>query len=376
MKFKINRDHFATGLQQVLNVVGTRATMPILSNVLIKAEGKQLSLTTTNLDLGIRCQIQAEVEVEGVITLPVRKLATIIRALPNIDVLVEASGSGQAKITSGGSNFRIMGIGEEDFPPLPSFADQHVFHLSQAELANMLKSVSYAQSKDENRYILNGVYFIFEDNALNLIATDGRRLALTSREIEVAENNSGSLILPAKTVDELERLLGHGEEVKITFNERQVAFTINISDDSEKGGLIDTIYLVSKIVEGNYPNYKQVIPKETENRVKVERELMAECVSRAALVTSDKNNSVKLKIGHNVLEISGQSPEYGESHESMAIAYEGPEVTVAFNPTFLLDPLKSLTKDEVYFEFKDDLSPGVFKTLDNFLCVIMPLRLN
>lgn len=357
-------------------MVGTRATMPILSNVLIKAEGSQLSLTTTNLDLGIRCHIQAEVEVEGVITLPVRKLATIIRALPNIDVLVEASGSGQAKITSGGSNFRIMGIGEEDFPPLPSFADQHVFHLSQAELANMLKSVSYAQSKDENRYILNGVYFIFEDNALNLIATDGRRLALTSREIEVAENNGGSLILPAKTVDELERLLGHGEEVKITFNERQVAFTINISDDSEKGGLVNGIYLVSKIVEGNYPNYKQVIPKETENRIKVERELMAECVSRAALVTSDKNNSVKLKIGNNVLEISGQSPEYGESHESMAIAYEGPEVTVAFNPTFLLDPLKSLTKDEVYFEFKDDLSPGVFKTLDSFLCVIMPLRLN
>lgn len=376
MKFKINRDHFATGLQQVLNVVGTRATMPILSNVLIKAEGKQLSLTTTNLDLGIRCRIQADVEVEGAITLPVRKLATIIRALPNSEVQVEASGSGQAKITSGGSNFRIMGIGEEDFPPLPSFADQHVFHLAQAELGNMLKSVSYAQSKDENRYILNGVYFIFEDNALNLVATDGRRLALTSREIEVAENNGGSLILPAKTVDELERLLGQGEDVKITFNDRQVAFTINISENSEKGGLVDSIYLVSKIVEGNYPNYKQVIPKETENRVKVERELMAECVQRAALVTSDKNNSVKLKLGQNVLEISGQSPEYGESHESMAIAYEGPEVTVAFNPAFLLDPLKALTKDEVYFEFKDELSPGVFKTLDSFLCVIMPLRLN
>lgn len=376
MKFKINRDHFATGLQQVLNVVGTRATMPILSNVLIKAEGKQLSLTTTNLDLGIRCRIQAEVEVEGAITLPVRKLATIVRALPNADVQVEASGSGQAKITSGGSNFRIMGIGEEDFPPLPSFADQHVFHLAQTELGNMLKSVSYAQSKDENRYILNGVYFIFEDNALNLIATDGRRLALTSKEIEVAEGNAGSLILPAKTVDELERLLGQGDDVKITFNDRQVAFTINISDNSEKGGLVDSIYLVSKIVEGNYPNYKQVIPKETENRVKVERELMAECVQRAALVTSDKNNSVKLKLGQNVLEISGSSPEYGESHESMAIAYEGPEVTVAFNPAFLLDPLKALGKDEVYFEFKDELSPGVFKTLDSFLCVIMPLRLS
>ncbi|MEO0796130.1 MAG: DNA polymerase III subunit beta [Verrucomicrobiota bacterium] len=375
MKFKIHRDHFATGLQQVLNVVGSRATMPILSNVLIQAEGNQLSLTTTNLDLGIRCRIQAEVEAPGGITLPVRKLATIVRALPNSEVEVDATSGNQAKITSGGSLFRMMGISEEEFPPLPSFADQHIFNLKQDALSGMLKSVSYAQSKDENRYILNGVYFIFNDNAMSLVATDGRRLALCSQELEVAEDNAGQLILPAKTVDELQRLLGQGEDVKITFSDRQVAFEIQIAD-SDDGGLVDSIYLVSKIVEGNYPNYKQVIPKETENRIKIERELLAECVQRAALVTSDKNNSVKLKLSGNLLEITGSSPEYGESHESMAISYEGSEVTVAFNPQFLLDPLKALAQDEVYFEFKDELSPGVFKTLDSFLCVIMPLRLN
>ncbi|MGE9295096.1 MAG: DNA polymerase III subunit beta [Puniceicoccales bacterium] len=375
MKFKIHRDHFATGLQQVLNVVGSRATMPILSNVLIQAEGNQISLTTTNLDLGIRCRIKAEVEQPGGITLPVRKLATIVRALPNADVEVDASGGSQAKITSGGSLFRIMGISEDEFPPLPSFADQHIFNLKQDTLQGMLKSVSYAQSKDENRYILNGVYFIFNDNAMSLVATDGRRLALCSEELEVADDNAGNLILPAKTVDELQRLLGQGENVKITFSDRQVAFEIKIDGDDD-AGLVDSIYLVSKIVEGNYPNYKQVIPKETENRIKIERELLAECVQRAALVTSDKNNSVKLKLKDNLLEITGSSPEYGESHESMAISYEGAEVTVAFNPQFLLDPLKALAQDEVYFEFKDELSPGVFKTLDSFLCVIMPLRLN
>ncbi len=374
MKFTINRDHFATGLQQVLNVVGARATMPILSNVLIQAEGGQLSLTTTNLDLGIRCRIQAEVEKPGGITLPVRKLATIVKALPNSEVAFDASSGSQAKITSGGSNFRIMGIAEDEFPPLPSFADQHVFELEQDELLGMLKSVSYAQSQDENRYILNGVYFVFGEDKLTLVATDGRRLGLVSKDLEVTEDNAGSLILPAKTVNELLRLLGQGKTVKITFSDRQVAFEIQIDD--QDGGLVDTIYLVSKIVEGNYPNYKQVIPKETENRVKIERELMAECVQRAALVTSDKNNSVKLKLSENLLEITGSSPEYGESHETMAIAYEGPEVQVAFNPAFLLDPLRALTKDEVYFEFKDELSPGVFKTLDSFLCVIMPLRLN
>ncbi|CAI8291121.1 MAG: DNA polymerase III subunit beta [Opitutia bacterium UBA7350] len=374
MKFKINQDHFSNGLQQVLNVVATRSTMPILSNVLIEADDGHISLTTTNLDLGIRCRIKAEVEESGGITLPVRKLATIVRELPQSEIFVETGNNNQAKITSGGSLFRIMGISTEEFPPLPTFENRHVFELSQEHIVEMLKSVSYGQSNDENRYILNGVYFSFADGKLTLVATDGRRLALTALETEISEDNTGSLILPAKTVAELERLLGKGEKVKIAFNDRQVAFEISIDDDET--GLADQIYLVSKIVEGKYPNYRQVIPKETEHRVKVERELMLECVHRAALVTSDKNNSVRLKISKNLLEISGSSSEYGESHESMAIAYDGPEVQVAFNPQFLMEPLKALTKDEVFFEFKDELSPGLYKTLDNFICVIMPLRLN
>lgn len=374
MKFKINQDHFSNGLQQVLNVVATRSTMPILSNVLIEASDGHISLTTTNLDLGIRCRIKAEVEEPGGITLPVRKLATIVRELPQSDIFIETGNNNQAKITSGGSLFRIMGISIEEFPPLPTFENRHVFELSQEDIVGMLKSVSYGQSTDENRYILNGVYFSFADEKLTLVATDGRRLALTALETEISEDNTGSLILPAKTVAELERLLGKGEKLKIAFNDRQVAFEIAI--DADDSGLVDELYLVSKIVEGKYPNYRQVIPKETEHRVKVERELMLECVHRAALVTSDKSNSVRLKVSKNLLEISGSSSEYGESHESMAIAYDGPEVQVAFNPQFLMEPLKALTKDEVFFEFKDEMSPGLFKTLDNFICVIMPLRLN
>ena len=375
MKFKINQDHFSNGLQQVLNVVASRSTMPILSNVLIEAEEGHISLTTTNLDLGIRCRIKAEVSDTGSITLPVRKLATIVKELPVNEVFLETSKKNQVKITSGGSLFKIMGISSEEFPPLPTFENRKVFDLSQEEIVNMLKSVSYAQSTDENRYILNGVYFKFADEKLTLVATDGRRLGLTGLDLEVSEENTGSLILPAKTVAELERLMGKGEKVSIAFNDRQAAFEIGL-DEAGDSGLVDHLYLVSKIVEGNYPNYRQVIPKETEHRVKIERELMLECVHRAALVTSDKSNSVKIKISKNLLEISGQSSEYGESHESIAIAYDGPEVQVAFNPQFLMEPLKALNKDEVFFEFKDELSPGLFKTLDNFICVIMPLRLN
>lgn len=376
MKFKINRDHFSSGLQQVLNVVGTRATMPILSNVLIEASSGSISLTTTNLDMGIRCQIKAEVAEKGALTLPVRKLASIIRELPSLDVEVETYASHQAKITSGTSLFRIMGIGSEEFPPLPTFNDQHSFLLAQEELSRMLKSVSYAQSTDETRYIMNGVYFNFAENQLSLAATDGRRLAVISKELEVTEDNAGHLILPAKTVAEVERLLGQGDSVRIAFNDRQVAFEINTGTSGDDSGLAASIYLVSKVVEGNYPNYRQVIPKQTDQHFKINREAFLNCVRRAALVTSDKNNAVKLHVVDNLLEVTGSSSEFGESNVSLNIEYSGPEVTVAFNPLFLQDPLKALNRDEVLFEFKDEMAPGVIRTPESFLCVIMPLRLN
>ena len=374
MKFKINRDHFANGLAQVLNVVGSKATMPILSNVLIEAEKDQISLTTTNLDLGIRCRIKAEVKETGAVTLPVKRLAGIVRELPNVDVTLDATPNHQVKLTSGGSTFRIMGIGKEEFPPLPEFGEEKAYSLEQAELATMLKSVAYAQSTDETRYILNGVYFNFKDGKLSLVATDGRRLALIGKEMEVPAASAGAVILPAKTVSELMRLLDKGEKVKINFNDRRAAF--QIATDKDSSGLVDHVYLYSKVVEGNYPNYQQVIPKETHQRIKLERELFLQCVHRAALVCSEKANSVKIKLSSNLLELTAQSPDFGEAHESMAIGYSGPDLQVAFNPTFLMDPLKALTKDEVYFEVKDEVSPGVFKTLESFVCVIMPVRLS
>jgi DNA polymerase-3 subunit beta len=374
MKFKINRDHFANGLAQVLNVVGSKATMPILSNVLIEAEKDQISLTTTNLDLGIRCKIKAEVKETGAVTLPVKRLAGIVRELPNVDVTFDASPNHQVKLTSGGSTFRIMGIGKEEFPPLPEFGEEKAYSLEQAELVSMLKSVAYAQSTDETRYILNGVYFNFKDGKLALVATDGRRLALIAKEMDVPAESAGAIILPAKTVSELTRLLDKGEKVKINFNDRRAAF--QIATDKDSSGLIDHVYLYSKVVEGNYPNYQQVIPKETHQRIKLERELFLQCVHRAALVCSEKANSVKLKLSSNLLELTAQSPDFGEAHESMAIGYSGPDLQVAFNPTFLMDPLKALGKDEVFFEVKDEVSPGVFKTLENFVCVIMPVRLS
>lgn len=376
MEFKINREHFASGLQKVQNIAGGRTATSILNNVLLEAKDNHVSLTTTNLDLGIHCKIKAEVSKPGAITLPVRKLSTIVRALPNLEVTFSASTPHSAKITSGGSHFRIMGLGQEEFPQLPIVSSSNNYELSQIELLNMLKSISYAQSKDENRHILNGIYFNFVGKNLTLVATDGRRLGLVSKEINGNTDQKGSYILPAKTAMELERLLDQGGNVKISFNTKQVAFDINIVEGPQNTGLKDSIHLVSKLVDGNFPNYEQVIPRETAYRIKIDRELMLECLARAALVTSERNNSIKLTLSKNHMQISGSSPELGESQESMAIDFEEGEVDLIFNPQYLIDPLRALTKDEIYFEFKDELSPGLIKTMDSFLCVVMPLRLN
>ncbi len=376
MKFKINKDHFLNGLQQVLNIVGTKSTMPILNNVLIEGDKDTIRLTTTNLDIGVTCRVKADISEAGGITLPVKKLHDIVRELPSIEIELEVFSNNQVKIASGSSLYRIMGIEKDQFPPTAKFDDKNHYLLPQSDLLKMLKCVSYAQSTDESRQLMNGVYFNFEEGKLTLAATDGRRLALISKEIDVTEDNVGSLILPARTVLELERLLDQGDKVKISYNERQVAFDIYTSTESDETGILDSVHLLSKVVEGKYPNYRQVIPQETDRYIKVNREILLNSVRRSALVATDKNISVTFKMADNSIEISGSSAEIGESQEKLAVEYSGSEVRVAFNPFFFMDTLKVLTRDEIIFEFKDEMSPGVIRTPDSFLCVVMPLRLN
>lgn len=379
MNFKINRDHFGSGLQLVSSVVGVRKTMPILQNVLIDAKEGFVHLTTTNLDLGIRCAVKANVIEEGSITLPVKELTRIVRELAEMEVSVSSQNATKATISTRGSVFNIIGMESREFPPLPVLENAKNFELVREELTNMLRSVSYAQSVNEERYMLKGVFFLLEpENGISLVATDGRRLAVSSKKISIKEDERGEFILPSLTVSEIERLPKVSDKIVLNHTDRQVAIKLALPEESseESSGFSDSIYLVSKVVEGKYPNFKQVIPKDDFYQAKIERELMLECVHRAALV-SDEKVTLKLKAGE--LEIFGQST-LGDACESMDIDYDDQETVVSFNPKFLLDPLKSITADTIIFEFRDDMSPGVFKVLnekkdkDEFLCVVMPIR--
>ncbi|HYR57185.1 MAG TPA: DNA polymerase III subunit beta, partial [Chthoniobacteraceae bacterium] len=224
MKFSVSKEKLLAGLQTVQNVVSTRTTLPILSNVLLQAADGHVRLTTTDLDVGVSGTIEAQVERDGGTTLPARRLANIVRELPATDVQVEVDSKNIASIRCGQSFFKILGLPEEEFPPLPRFEDAKSFTLSQQVLRDALKKTSYAISTDETRYVLNGILFSFKENKLTMVATDGRRLALVDLEVEFPRSQEADIIVPTKCVTELARLLGDDGDVKMTIAENQVAF--------------------------------------------------------------------------------------------------------------------------------------------------------
>ena len=364
MKFSVSTEKLLTGLQTVQNVVSTRTTLPILSNVLLQAENGQLRLTTTDLDVGVRGAVDASIERPGSTTLPARRLATIVRELPAAEIQVEVDSKNVASIRCGQSFFKILGLPEEEFPPLPKFEDAKTFTISQQALRDALKKTAYAISTDETRYVLNGILFSFKENKLTLVATDGRRLALVDLEIEIPRSDELELIVPAKCVTELGRLLSDSGDIKMSVGENQVAFQIG-----------ETL-LISKLIEGNYPNYRQVIPGEAKERVTFERETFLNAVHRVSLLSSDKSNSVKLVFAKNNIEIAANTPDVGEARETLAVAYKGREFSIAFNPEFLMAPLRALSNDEVYLDLIDEMSPGVIKIQSPFLYVLMPMRIS
>jgi DNA polymerase-3 subunit beta len=364
IKLSVTKNKILEGLQRVQNVVSTRTTLPILSNVLIQAEAGGVSLTTTDLDVGVRCMIEAEVTKQGATTVPARKLFSILKEVPAPQIDVDVDDRNAASIRCGSSFYKIMGLPQEEFPRFPKADGAKVLKLEQAVLRDMLRRTAYAVSNDETRYVLNGVYMSFKGDKLTVVATDGRRLALIEHEIEVPKGTESEIIIPTKAVGELQRLLGDKGDVKLSLGENQIICEL------------DGTTLVSKLIEGTYPNFRQVIPAEAKERVTLERELFLAALHRASILASEKSQSVKLTFTKNTLTISANTPEVGEAKETMSIAYKGKELSIAFNPQYLMDPLRNLDADEVFLELTDELSPGVLKVSAPFLYVIMPMRMS
>lgn len=369
MNLTISKEQIINGLQAVQNVVSTRTTLPILSNVLLRADNDRLEFTATDLDVTIACAVEAKVKKAGASTVPVKRLFGIVRELSNSEMDIEVDEKHACTVRSGPSFYKINGLSADEFPPMPKFKEDKKVVLPQETVKGMMKKTSFAISTDESRYVLNGIFLSLKDHKMTMVATDGRRLALVDEEVDISETSHGEFIVPAKTVNELNRLLQDKGELELRYAENQASFTLK----DEKGS---SILIVTKLIEGNYPNYRQVIPAETKERVSLVREEFLHALRRAEIMTSEKSNSVKLSFGKNKLEITANSPEVGEAKESLAVNYKGAEMAIAFNPKYMIDPLNALPNDEVFLELIDELSPGVLKINGPFLYVVMPMRLS
>lgn len=370
MKLTIGKDQLLAGLQAVQNVVSSRSTMAILSNVLLRATGDRLEMTATDLDVSVACAVSAKVIEEGEVTLPVRRFFGITRELAAAEIDMTLEEGSVVAVKAGPSFFRIHGMPATDYPAIPGFEQTRAVLLPQDKLKAMLKRTSFAVSTDESRFVLNGIFFSLKEQKVALVATDGRRLALTDEEVEVPEELEGEFIVPTKAINELNRLLAGGT-VELRFGKNQVGFTLK--PEAEDGY---PTYIVSKLVDGTYPNFRQVIPQQMIERVTVPREELLHALRRAEIMTSDKSNSVKLSFTKNQLAITANTQDVGEAREVLTINYKGKDIAIAFNPTYLMDPLKALDNDEVYIELIDELSPGVVKCSEPFLYVIMPMRMS
>jgi len=364
MKLEGKKETLLKGITTVQNAISLRSTLPILSNILLETTKDGLTITGTDLDIGIVTKIPIGITTTGSITVPAKKLLDIIKELPEAPITISVRKNNMVQIVCANTQFKIMGIPKDDFPKLPEFKDKESITLDQGLLKTMLNMTSFAISRDETRYILNGVYTLIKKNSIKMVATDGRRLAMIEKEIELPKNIEKKVIIPTKTVQELNRDLKEEGETSIAFGNNQIMFKLR-----------DTI-IISRLIEGEFPNYEQVIPKEIKEKVVVDREKFLLAARRASLLTSQESQGIKIDIEKNKMIISKHSPDIGEAREELDIAYKGSPFSIGFNPHYIIDVLKNLNEQSIGFELQNPEKPGVIRTKDNYIYVVLPMQLS
>lgn len=363
MKFKTTKEVLLTGIQTVQNVITPKSALPILSNILIETHTNQLKLTATDLDIGITCLIPVDIQEPGSITVPAKRFSDIIRELPGEEVNLSTKKNNLVIIETDTCQFKIMGLSKEEFPKLPEFKDKEVVKLDQGVLKAILNLTSFAVSFDETRYVLNGILFKIDKNTLTLVATDGKRLAIVDKKLTQETDKAVNMIVPIKTIHELNRNLREDGELSLILGNNQVLFDLG------------PIVVISRLIEGEFPDYRQVIPAVSESKVAVDREQFLLAVKRAALLATPDYQAVKLEMFKDRMVVSKSTPDIGESREELNVEYHGKEMAIGFNPVYIIDVLKNLSEERVGFEVSDSEKPGVIR-VDGYTYIVLPMRLS
>ncbi len=376
MKFIISLAEINKLLSKIQNVVAQKPTIPILSNFLIEAANDELVLTATDLTVGIRCYTEAKILEEGSTTLPARRFAQLIRELTTPHIEVHTNEQDITEVIAGSSRFKLHGMNKSDFPSLPELSETTQFTLPQRDLKDMLFRTSFAVSREDNRYVLTGVFLHIQNGEAMFVGTDGKRLARNQLKIPLDPSWKGQYIVPLKAVDEIVKNLREEGDAAVYLMEDKIAVEANQS------------ILITKLLSGDYPDINRIIPESMESHLSLHREELMTLLRQVSLFTSDVNQSVRFTFSNGELKLSANAMEVGEGNVSMPVNYNGDKLDIAFNPGFFLDILRHTKEETLDMGIIDAFNPVVIreeetdedsqskKAMERSLCLIMPMRLD
>jgi DNA polymerase-3 subunit beta len=375
MNFEIDKRDFLKGLSLMQSVAGRRTTLPILSHILLEVEKETLCLTGTDLETGIREELTAKMHQEGKASVSAKKIFEIIKELPEETIHIRKKENQWITIQCGKTIFNLAGLDPEEFPSLPVYTDESFSQVSTHLIKEMIEKTVFAASNEESRYHLNGILISQnkrgEREILRMVATDGHRLSLLDRESQMIRGIEKGIIIPKKGVLEIKKIMGDrdgGEEMKVYFDQTHGFFKIGKS------------LMVIRLIDGEFPEYEQVIPKGNDKRVLMEKEKMYASLRRVSTMASERVEGIKLSVKKNFIELSSYHQDFGDAKEEVEVSYEGPSLEIGFNARYLMEALSVMDTEDVVMELKDEGSPGIIKPQSvtepsDQLCIIMPMRI-
>jgi DNA polymerase-3 subunit beta len=374
MEFKCSKSSLYQGVQSVEKIVSTRSTLPIIGNILIEASKSKLKISANNLEIGMEVYIKSTIEEEGAVLVPAKIFSSIVSKLPDTDITVKTVEKGLVKISYKQSNFNINGLSPDEFPTLPKIKEGKNFIIDSKLFSEMIDQTVFSVSMSEEKYVLSGVLMEFgksqisgDSSNLRMVSTDGYRLSKRGSKITASIPIESSLIVPAKALIEVSRIIqaDPGGEVDITLGADHIAF-----------GFKDT-FIVSRLIQGQFPDYKQVIPKGSEIKVTMNCKLFLSAIERAAVIASSSANIIRLEVKSGKMFVIANAPDVGNINEIVEAEIKGGEKgQVAFNVRLLMDALKVIQEEKIALELSGPLSPGLLRPIgsEDYTYIIMPIR--
>jgi DNA polymerase III subunit beta len=368
MRFTIAREKLQEALTSVTAAVPTKTTLPVLANILVEASDHGVRLSGTDLDVAVSVQVPAEVESPGALTLPAKRLGEIVRELPPSPVKLAALGEQRATLECARTKFKLLGLPREEYPAFPAVDFTNAWRVKSALLHEMIGRTAFAASTEESRPILNGVLWEVRASQMRMVATNGHRLALLEVAAEQPETAGGDFIVPPRALEQVRKVFPPDEELEIGRGENHLAFRSPLASVS------------TRLIEGPYPNYDQVIPRDNDRIAIVDRTALVGALRRMAVVASDQTHRVKLSFNAALLRFTVQTPDIGEGQDEIGIEYSGDQLDIGFNTNYLLEILRYMPTDEIKFTFKTaeraaTILPDKWNSTARYVCLVMPLRL-